>query len=268
MLVAFDPLVDADPGQRIRTCATQLARLSRLEKRAQDPLLFAVATRPLGRRGEDTSIAAGRLDLSMLDLPLAGLLIAEPGSPRQLQRLRDALMGGLEDLPSPVPLASAATLSEVESLILEEERHGRPLTTTDDLLRCHFGRDQEIDEPGRALFDACLRQLELRGQLRRLRLGQLLCSPRLFEAYCRAFLLAATAGKDAGQPGELAEEQALEGELPALVDGIPAPALDRLLRVAILAELVELGIASKTSKDGQTWLSFRRAAESPFPDGP
>lgn len=267
VLVAFDPLVDADPGQQIRTCATQLARLARLEKRAEDPLLFAVAIRPLGRRGEDTSIAAGRLDLSLLDLPLAGLLVAEPGSPRQLQRLRDALTGGLEDMPSHVPLESAATLSDVESLILEEARHDRQLITTDDLLRCHFGRDQAIDDAGRALFDACLRQLELRGQLRRLRLGQLLCSPRLFEAYCRALLLAATTGKEAGQPGELAEELALEGELPALQDGLQAPALDRLLRVAILAELIELGIASKTSKDGQTWLSFPRATPSPVSDG-
>lgn len=267
VLVAFDPLTEADPGEKIRTCATQLARLARLEKRGDPPLLFAVAIRPLGRRGEDTSVSAGRLDLSMLDLPLAGLLVAQPDSPRQLQRLRDALTGGLEELPPPPPLESAATLAEVESLILEEERHGRQLATTDDLLRCHFGRDQGIDDQGRALFDACLRQLELRGQLRRLRLGQLVCSPRRVEAYASALLRAAFL-PGAQAPGELAEDDALENELPSLTEAIASPELDRLLRVAVVAELVELGIASKTSKDGHTWLVFRRAQTARLADGP
>ena len=256
VLVAFDPTSESDPGATIRRGAELAAKVARVEKRPAGPVFFAVATRPLGRRGEDTAVAAGRLDLSMLELPLAGLLVAQCDSPRQLQRLRDALVDALEELPQSLALESAATLSEVETLLREEKRHGRQLATSDDLFRFYLGRDQEIDEKSRALFDGCLRQLELRGQLRRLRLGQLLVAPRLIEAYAQALL-----GLAARNPrGGLREDDALEGQLDLDGGGIAAPELDHLLRVALVGELIDLGLAHKAAIDGETWLLFPRLA--------
>lgn len=257
VLVVFDPATDPDPGAKIRFHAALAARIARLEKRTDGPIFFAVASRPLGRRGEDTAIASGRLDLSLLDLPLSGLLVAPPDSPLKLQRLREALLDALGELPA-LAFASSATLAEVETLIREEKRNGRQLTTAEDLFRFYLGREQPADEQNRALFDACLRQLELRGQLRRLRLGQLIAFPEVVEAYARALAKAAAADPRGG----LREEAALEGKLE--LQGLAAPELDRLLRVALVAELIELGIAHKTPIEGETWLVFK-GSQPPLP---
>jgi hypothetical protein len=265
VLVAFDPASGGDPGEEIRFYAALAARVASREKReggAAEPVFFAVANRPLGRRGEETAVASGRLDLSLLDLPLAGLVVAQPDSPRQLQRLRDALLDSLEELAPPPALESAATLAEVETLLREEKRHGRQLATADELYRFYLGRDQETDERGRALFESCLRQLELRGQLRRLRLGQLVVAPQTVEAYARA--LVEKAAKD--QRGALREDDALEGPLPGAGGQIATPELDRLLRVALVGELIDLGLAAKTLIDGETWLTFPRLSVAPAAD--
>lgn len=264
VLVVFDPATDADPGEAIRYHASVAARVARLEKRPDGPVFFAVSTRPLGRRGEDTSVASGRLDLSLLDLPLAGLLVAQPDSPRQLQRLREALLDSLDEAPPGPALDSASTLAEIETLIREEKRNGRQLTTAEDLFRFYLGREQQADERTRAIFDACLRQLELRGQLRRLRLGQLIAFPETVDSYARALLR-----KAAGHPrGALREEEALEGWLE-IDGGLAAPELDRLLRMAVVGELIDLGIAHKTPHEGETWLAFPELARArPAPPAP
>lgn len=261
VLVVFDPASSADPGEEIRFCAALAGRMARQEKRegfAAEPVFFAVANRPLGKRGEETAVASGRLDLSLLDLPLAGLMVAQPDSPRQLQRLREALIDSLDELPAPPALESAATLAEVETLLREEKRHGRQLATADELYRFYLGRDQEIDEKSRSLFESCLRQLELRGQLRRLRLGNLIVAPQLVESYARALVTQAAAHERRA----LREDDALEGRL-AGAGQIAAPELDRLLRVALVAELIDLGLAAKTAIDGETWLTFPRLPAAP-----
>ncbi len=219
VLAVFDPALDADPGAAIRCgrCARGAGGAPAEARRGAG--FFAVASRPLGGRGEDAAIASGRLDLSLLDLPLAGLLVAPKDSPRQLQRLREALLDALDEAPVAVPLESSGALSEVETLLREERRNGRQLTTAEDLFRFYLGRDQEALPEARALFDACLRQLELRGQLRRLRLGQLVTSPQLVEAYGRALL-----AKAAQDPrGGLLEDEALEGELEVPAAASPRP---------------------------------------------
>lgn len=252
VLAVFDPALDPDPGAAIRQAAALAARVARLEKSPSGPAFFAVAARPLGARGEETAIGAGRLDLASLELPLAGLLVAQKDAPRQLQRLREALCDALDEGPAPVALESASSLAEAETLLREERRNGRQLTTAEDLFRFHLGRDQEPQPEARALFDACLRQLELRGELRRLRLGQLLTPPRLVEDYGRALFERAVADPRGGLP----EDEALEGELRVAGGGIAAPELDRLLRVAVVAELIDLGLAHKAAIDGATWLLF------------
>jgi WD40 repeat protein len=234
-IVAID-LDAADPGAELRAIAARVARVARRQG-ATPPLLLAHLPRiwpaPLPA-----------CDLAGCELPLAGIFPLQ-----RLTHLRELVHELLGDAGFQT-LGSAAALRDVEAVLDDELAAGRWVGTADDLLRQVLGRDVApgADEARRPHFEAALRQLELRGRIRQLRPGPLVVARGLVEVYAGA--LRQLAADDPRGVGAIAEAVALDAPLalpPALrLDG----QLDDVLRLGVLRELCEAGLAFRAPLGG------------------
>ena len=248
-IVAFDPRAHEDPTPAIRSAVESVRRVS------EAPVLL-VATGESAGSPHHAALHAALYDLAPDDyLSLASVPSQEAG------RLENRMLSWLDRLSLPV-LESEVWLEEVETYLLQEVRAGRRMATADDLFRTFATRFQSgtPEEERRRSFEACLRQLELRGLNRHLELGNLRIRPSLFGIYARALANAGLA--DAEGLGVLAEHQATHGELPfAEGEQIEDSSMDRLLRLAMIEELVDLGLILREPSESGNLLLFPGALD-------
>ena len=184
-IVAFDPRAIEDPTPAIRAAVESVRRVSKAA-------VLLVATGPATGSPHHPAIQAALYDLAPDDyVGLASVQSTEVG------RLEDRVLRWLDRLQLPV-LESEAWLEEVEAFLLQEIRTGRKMATADDLFRTFATRFQSgtPEQERRHSFEACLRQLELRGLNRRLELGNLRLRPPLFGIYTRVLAQAGAADPD------------------------------------------------------------------------
>ncbi len=255
-IVAFDPRAHEDPTPAIRTAVESVRRVSKA------PVILVATGESAGSR-HHTAMHAALYDLAPDDyLSLASVPSQEAG------RLESRMLSRLDRLSLPV-LESEVWLEEVETYLLQEVRAGRRMATADDLFRTFATRFQSgtPENERRRSFEACLRQLELRGLNRHLELGNLRIRPSLFGIYARAFANAGLA--DSEGLGVLTEHQATHGELPfAEGEQVEDPSMDRLLRMAMIEELVDLGLILREPSESGNLLLFPEALDHDRPPMP
>ncbi|MEM1203344.1 MAG: WD40 repeat domain-containing protein [Acidobacteriota bacterium] len=260
-LLVFDPSRGDDPTPALRDAVRDLERACRGSDREPVVLLVAVAEPAASQHRK-------AIHGLLLELDLEGFWVVERGDSLRAARLVEQIdtVVATRRLPQ---VESQAVLTDVETFLIEEKRSGRRLATEDDLFRTFATRFQlgKAEGARRALFDACLHQLELRGLARRLRLGDLAVEPGVLHAYARAMLRAGDPAD--GGLGALPEERATGGELPLEPgEGLGDAPMERLLRLAVVDELVRLGLALRHAEGGGALLVFPSRFRAEGQDAP
>jgi GTPase SAR1 family protein len=266
-LIVFDTRSETDPFAGVRHWDRALTQAQRFQSSATPALKkFLVAAR--ADRG-GIGVSQNRIDTWVKELGFDGYFETSAKEGWQIPELVDAIRNAIDwnTLPS---VSSTKLFQQIKDFLINEKKAERLLSTTDDLYRA-FLQSEDLPsevEKLRSQFEICIGRVESRDLIRRLSFGNyILLQPELLDAYASALINAAKDEPDG--LGNIAEEDARHGRFRMSEDEkIKDKALEELLLIATVEELLNHELVLRESADDGTYLIFPSQFTREWPDAP
>ena len=269
-LVVFDARNETDPFSGIYHWVRALKNVQTGDGPAHPLKKFLVAAR-VDRGGIAASPA--RIESTVKEYGFDGFFETSAKEYWGISDLSEAIHTAIEwgSLPR---VSSDEIFQEIQEFLVREKEDGRLLTTESDLHHAFRSSQNWPDKTEylRPEFDLCIRLVEQRDLIRRLRFGGLvLLQPELLDAYASAIVNAAKTEPDG--LGSISEEAAKAGRFSMSKDErIKNEEQETLLLLATIEDLLRHEIALREQADDGAYLVFpsqltRENKDLPDPEG-
>ncbi|BAZ36750.1 WD-repeat protein (plasmid) [Calothrix sp. NIES-4101] len=266
-LIIFDTRSETDPFAGVRHWDRALTQAQRLQSSSTSSLKkFLVAAR--ADRG-GIGVSPKRIDTWVKELGFDGYFETSAKEGWKIPELVDAIRNAInwKALPS---VSSTKLFQQIKDFLIAEKKAERLLSTVDDLYRAFLKSENTPTETEklRSQFDICIGRVESRDLIRRISFGNyVLLQPELLDAYASALINAAKDEPDG--LGSIAEEDARHGRFRISEDErIKDKALEELLLIATVEELLYHELALREWADDGTYLVFPSQFTREWPDAP